>query len=217
MHASGTVPRDPSRGRHLLFAALLVAAIVVNVGQFRAADHGVETYWQAIYRYDTADFPEISTAEDPRMRDLYGLYRVLAELAPGSTIYLPRHRSEVVARLYGIGDAKRVRTGGPKWAPAGLDLERFIVASNPGGKRETDVPWAVALDEPDPRPPDLRDPVEFFPAILATDRRGGARGGPREFVLVRWDDADLDPDLDYRLVLMETSLLPPATWDGGKR
>lgn len=217
MHGSGKVPRDPSRRRHLIFAALLVAAVIVNVAQFRAADHGAQTYWQAIYRYSTANFAEITTAEDPRLRDLYGFYRVLAELAPGSTVYLPRHRPEIAARLYGIGDARRVRTGGPSWAPSGLDLERYVVASNPGGNRDTDVPWAVALDGWDPRPPDLRDPGEFFPAILAADRRGDARGGPREFALVKWDDPALGPGLDYRLVLVETSLLPPPTSAGGQR
>jgi hypothetical protein len=205
-----------SRSRHLLFVALLVVVIATNLAQLGAADRGAETVWQAIHRYETSSFAELSLAEHRRIRLSYSLYRALAELAPGSTVILPDGTPEIVLRLYGVSDVASVRFNRSEALDtmlASFDPGPFIVASGEGGrggKGQRGDPWGVALDEPDPRPADLRDPAEFLPAILAADRRGEARGGPRELVMVKWADPDIPAAFDYRLVLVETSLLPPA-------
>jgi hypothetical protein len=226
---SGKLLGASSRGRRLLFVALLVAAIATNLAQFGAADRGAETLWQAIHRYDTSSVAELSFtdssfAEERHIRLAYSLYRALAELAPGSTvILLPEATRDTVAKLYGVSDVASVRTNRSEALDtmlAGFDPGPFIVASGEGGrccKNRTGDPWGVALDEPDPRPADLRDPAEFLPAILAADRQGEARGGPRELVMVKWADPDIPPEFDYRLVLVETSLLPPAVREAVSR
>lgn len=215
MRTSRPVLRTALRGQHLLFVVLLVAAIAVNVAQFGAADRGAKTYWQAVHSYDTSGFAALSFAENDHLRFAFGLYWALAELAPGSTVTLAGDNPETVARLYGSGDAGSVRIDRDEVLDpmlAGFNPEPFIVASDEGGtsgKGRKGVPWAIALDAPDPRPADLRDAAGFLPEILAADRRGDARGDPREFLLFSWADPEVRPEFDRRLLLVETSLLPP--------
>lgn len=199
--------------RRPLFVALLVAAIAINVAQFGAADRDAKPIWRAVHQFDTSGFAELSFAEDPHIRFAFGLYRSLAELAPGSTVIVLDGSPETVARLYGVGEAAAVRVShdrGRYTLPAGFDPGPSLVASGEGGisgKSRRGHPWGVALDAPDPRPADLRDAAGFLPAILAAGRRGEARGGPRELVLFTWADPDIPADFDHRLMLVETSLL----------
>lgn len=211
------------RGPRWIFAALLVVAIAVNTVQFSAADREAKTFWRAFHHYHTSSFAELSFAEDPHIRFAFGLYRALAELAPGSTVIAPDGSPETVARLYGVGEAESVRIsrGGELDAMlAGFSPGPSIVASGEGGtsgKGRRGQPWAVALDAPDPRPADLRDAAGFLPAILAADRQGEARGGPREFVLFKWADPDIPSGFDHRLMLVETSLLRPGVPEAAAR
>jgi len=172
--------------RHRLAVLLLVAAILVNLVQFRAVDQHTIDNFDAVHRNDTPDLFALSQRECQWCRDRYSLHLALGAAAPGSTVIVPasspyagsrNQRESLTLRLYAIGRVAGIDWVDYRQAPrllseTGFDPNRYVTASGPGG--EKGAPWALAVD----------------PSSAARDR---------EFVLLQWQDQDL---------LLEASLLP---------
>jgi hypothetical protein len=204
--------------RFRLFAVLVVAAVAVNLAQFRGIDRERFREFEAVGRYETSDVARIAYENGGWHRQRYGLYLGLGTLAPGATVYIPtpsgfaddrKIADETESRLRVFGRAGRV-----EWVPApavaagtGFDPRPFVVASGVGGARG--APWALAVDPALPRPAGPASPDDYLKRIVTGE---GARGsaGARTFALIRWPVAREGEDHDYQELLVETALLPAS-------
>jgi hypothetical protein len=188
---------------------LLIGAILLNLGQFRAGDRHTDNNFDAAYRNDTSDITELVITECEWCRDRYAVHLALRVVAPGSTVIVPASspyaatpydQGVLAQRLYSLG-----LTGSVEWAGyrqpasllAGLDPAPFVLARGPGGERG--APWAIAVADPP-----ATDPDHFLDDALRAGDHEDPGGRPREFVLLQWPAAEGDP----RDLLLETSLLP---------
>jgi hypothetical protein len=206
----------------LLVAVPLVAAILLNLVQFRAIDENTLDSFDAVHRNGTADILDLSYRECAWCRDRYGLHLALGIVAPGATVLIPTpgphadrryDAEEFTLRLYALADVASVRhvaypradlllaTDG---AP-GLDPAPWFVARGEGGAKGP--PWAVAVD-PARRAAAVPggDPDSFLPGALARREAFGTPGG--EFLILRWQQPRPGSDHEYQDVAVETSLLP---------
>lgn len=204
----------PMRHGSVAVAALLVVAILVNVGQFRSIDRNTIDNFAAVHRSDTADIIALSYRECDWCRDRFALHLALGEVAPGSTVLIPvpsryasrRYTAEEFAlRLYTFGAAARVHR--VRTDATALLVDRASL---------TPVGYAVAAARGD-------DPgFDPTPYVVASGP-GGAKGAPwalavdpsppgpdREFAVLDWPTAETESGYDHLDLMVETSLLPGA-------
>jgi hypothetical protein len=188
--------------RHQLFIGVLVTISMVNLIQFRAIDDAINTRYSALNRDDTSDIIEIGETYSPHFTQAYGLHLTLAKVAPGARVIMPSSgplaRGEFHARLLSFGRAESA-----VYKDYDYDVNAFLgnslavgtfhdsgyqlldnfdlVANYDGSKRGK--PWSIFMDE------------------RLRDDKSSAK---REFISLIWDL----PDSDYRILLIETSLLP---------
>jgi hypothetical protein len=202
--------------RYRLFAVLLVAAVAVNVVQFRGIERERFREFEAVGRYETSDVARIAYENGGWHRQRYGLYLGLGTIAPGATVYIPtpsgfaddrKLADETATRLRVFGRAGRI-----VWVPApavaagtGFDPKPYVVASGVGGARG--APWALAVDPALPRPDGPADPDEYLKRIVVGE---GPRSSAtvRSFALIRWAEPREGESYDYQELLVETALLP---------
>jgi hypothetical protein len=202
--------------RRRIFATLLIAAIAVNVAQFREIDNERFREFQAVGRYQTADIARVMYENGGWHRQRYGLYLGLGTLAPGATVYVPTPSAyagdretadEIVTRLRVFGRAGRVEWISAPTAAAGpgFDPTPYVVASGVGGARG--APWALAVDPAGPRPDGAADPDDYLRDIVTAE---GPRtsANPRTFALIRWPQPRPGESYEYQDLLVETALLP---------
>lgn len=206
----------------LLVAVPLVAAILLNLVQFRAIDENTVDSFDAVHRNETADLLDISYRECAWCRDRYGLHLALGVVAPGATVLIPApgphadnryDAEEFTLRLYAFAGVATVRQVPYEGAGrllatdggAGLDPTPFLVARGEGGAKGP--PWAVAAD-PARRPlaGPAGDPDSFLPGALALPDAFGTPGG--EFLILRWHQPRPGSGYEYQDIAVETSLLP---------
>jgi hypothetical protein len=204
----------PYRAR--LFVALLIAAIAINVVQFRGIESERFREFQAVGRYETADIAAVSYRSGGWNRQRYGLFQGLGTLAPGATVHIPTPSAysadpeiadETAVRLRVFG-----RVGRIEWVPApvaaagpGFDPTPYVVASGTGGAKG--APWALAVDPAHFRPGGPADPDDYLRDIVTGE--GPSRSATvREFALIRWPQRRPGQSYDYQELLVETTLLP---------
>ncbi|MDQ7906255.1 hypothetical protein RB614_17215 [Phytohabitans sp. ZYX-F-186] len=207
--------------RRRLFAAALIAAIAVNVFQFRAIDRERYYEFRAVGTYPTDDLARITFGNGGWHRQRYGLYQGLGTLAPGATVYIPTPGPYDAERQVADETASRLRVFGRVgrlvWVAAptaaagpGFDPTPYVVATGVGGARG--APWALAVDPARPRPKGPADP-NFYLRPLVTSEGPRTSGADRAFALIRWPQAREGEEYDYQELLVETTLLPPAVRD----
>jgi hypothetical protein len=204
--------------RFRLFAVLLVAAVAVNLVQFRGIDRERFREFEAVGRYETSDVARIAYENGGWHRQRYGLYLGLGTLAPGATVYIPtpsgfaddrKVADETATRLRVFGRAGRI-----VWVPApavaagtGFDPKPYVVASGVGGARG--APWALAVDPRWARPEGPADPDEYLKRIVTGE--GPRRSAEtRTFALIRWPVPRDGESYAYQDLLVETELLPDS-------
>jgi len=165
------------------FLLLCIAAVIINIIQFRFIDENRRYEFQAIVRYDTSDIMEIAYLNSKSNRRAYSPFFPLATHAPGSRVILPQKgpysKPEVKVRLITVGRASELLF-------IDYDPDRLLI--------EYDiVPYIV-----DTGHPSFRD---LSWAIVMGNRT------PEEFIFVQW----IIPTTGERMdVLVETSLLPES-------
>jgi hypothetical protein len=213
--AAETPPADrrPGPAAFVVAVLLLVAAVLVNVVQFRAIDarNGTDSF-DAVHRFGTGDLTELQITLCETCQDRYGLHLSLYMVAPGSHVIVPRSGPYGASRyltdlldnrLYSLGRVESVEWVDDQPAELGVDPRPYIVASGPGGSRG--APWALAVQSP---PAPDADPDGFLVRGLQEGRHRNPDGPPREFVLLRWSVPRPGSDREYQDLLLETSLLP---------
>jgi hypothetical protein len=216
MSASASSRSD--RSRISFFVLLLVAAIAVNLAQFRTINEGTSRSYAALQRYHTTDIATIGYPSSG-IWGRYGLHFALKEIAPGATVLVTMPdgsvKRETAGRLFAFGRIAELASVGPDFAERILAAEKtfdptpYVVASDTREGRGN--PWMIAVDSPeDVRTEDPEDP-------LATPWRPGLLRQPdttptmsREFILLTWHDPEAEPDVAPFDLLLETSLLPEA-------
>lgn len=204
--------------RFRLFAALMVAAVAVNVVQFRGIDRERFREFEAVGRYNTSDVARIAFENGGWHRQRYGLYLGLGTLAPGATVYIPTPSGFAEDREVADETASRLRVFGRAgrvvWQPApalaagtGFDPRPYIVASGVGGARG--APWALAVDPARPRPEGPAEPDDYLKSIV-TGEGPRTSAEVRTFALIRWPVPREGEDYDYQNLLIETVLLPES-------
>jgi len=170
---------------------------------------------KALYHYSgTDDIIEISLLEDTNPMGRYSIWVAMAEIAPGSTLYVLNPDDRVTPnRAYGFGLAEQVVTiPDVSTNYESDDFLEHVVASGPGA--EKGPPWMIALDPANVAAGDLEDPDSFLTTALDGDQRGTDPGPSREFVKLSWRGGLLTGEAaehwDHHRVLMETSLLNDA-------
>lgn len=202
--------------RFRLFAVLLVAAVAVNVVQFRGIDRERFREFEAVGRYQTSDVARIAYENGGWHRQRYGLYLGLGTLAPGATVYIPTPSGFAEDRQVADETATRLRVFGRAgrivWLPApavaagtGFDPKPYVVASGVGGARG--APWALAVDPARPRPAGPAAPDDYLKPIV-TGEGPRTSADVRTFALIRWPVPREGEDYDYQELLVETVLLP---------
>lgn len=200
-----------------VFGTILVAAIAVNVIQFRSIDEEARHNYTAIHQYETDDFIEIGVYGSRALRDLYGLHFALALLAPHSTVITsqdtPYTSDEFGTRIHGFGRVKELVVVPGDGAllelaeAASFDPGPHIVASGEGGQRG--APWAVAVDMTDGEVGAPDAPERFLRrAVRDGTRLSEPPGDPRRFALLQWPMVDDESGHGYMDLLVEMSLLP---------
>jgi len=163
-----------------LFEGLLIAAVLINIVQFRAIDEQADHRYQAINRYDTADIMAIGYRTSANFRQRYSFVMALAEKAPGSRVVLPfswpHGTEEMRMQMLTLGKASEViqRTYDVDTLLTQYNLAAFFIAMGDESMRNT--PWAISAGS----------------------------SSPREFVIVRWEQP-VGGQID---VLVDTSLIP---------
>jgi hypothetical protein len=212
-----------------VFAALIVAAILLNVVQFRAIDRLSPPNFQAVRRDTTGDMITITYRECDWCQSRYGLHMALGFVAPGATVIVPTPspydrtrelREELTDRLVVFGKVADIR-----WvsfpdagavlvstaSPTGFDPSPYIIGHGPGGAKG--LPWVLAVDPAvGPLGPAVTgaDPDSLVDNALDVAARGESRGTARHrtFVLLQWNTQRPGADTKVQDVVVESSLLP---------
>jgi hypothetical protein len=195
--------------RRRAFALVLVAAILVNVVQFRSIDKATPRNYQAIYLYGTSDLIDIGLSSE-RFQERSSIYVALGLIAPGSTVTIPQRwpygSREIRIGLHSFGKAAAVvQADVPDELPPGFDPMPFVVVRGLGEVSDRGTPWAIAVEPSGVKVGDREDPEGFL--RRAARDPSAAVGPPRDFVLVRCacPDGAAVTNLD---LLIETSLVP---------
>lgn len=95
-----------------VLVGVVLAAVAVNVVQFRAIDHAVDPGYTALSRLSSTDIMK-DAIQNQAMANTYGMYLSLAELAPGAELLVSESDPSLMAvfgeRGLGIGQARDVR------------------------------------------------------------------------------------------------------------
>ena len=203
----------------LVFAALIVAASLLNVVQFRSIDRSTSSMFQAIDHNPTGDLNDIAWRACGWCRERYGPSFALGTLAPRSTVIVPTPSPFTTdtytaewfkVRLISYGRAASVVylpvvDATRAFAASRFDPSVYIVASGPGGSKG--APWSLAVD-PSRRPATPVAPVDFVGDALASGAYQNADAPPGEFVMLRWSQGQEGSTQKYQDLLIETSVLP---------
>lgn len=203
-----------------VFKFLIIAAIVINIVQFRAIDEQANANYRALHIYEMGDLGEIGVSNSLNVRRHFATWLALGQVAPNSTIIIPSNHGffdksyntdNAISRIIGLGQATTIKRVDIDISDAisGLDVKPHVVAF--GEDMRPNAPMFVVAMDYD-RNVALRSiGNDFIQISRATPIKTNTT-----FVLTHWEDVEAPFLLRHvgqaeafrYTLLIETSLLP---------
>ncbi len=218
-----TNPTHSTPLRAIAFGVVATLAVFVNLFEFTDIDRSTRHNYQALNVYPSGDLLEIGAESSTDFRGKYSMHLSLADLAPGSTVFVPdlcnasaqasceRLQPEYDLRLMSFGKTAAVERTSWTGTDAQLalltdfDPQPYIVASSHGFRA---TPWAIAMDSNTGANDIASDPDEYFRTVVSWNSRNPSSGDATTFIMLPWNQPRSDTDEVVQTLLIETSLLP---------
>ncbi|MDR2600769.1 MAG: glycosyltransferase [Oscillospiraceae bacterium] len=119
----------------MVFAVMLLLAILINIIQFRSIDNIIWERYRALYNYDTSDIYEIVFSESPGHKFYYGMAEALGTVSNNAVLIIPDDyylsylMPEVILFFGNISSIERLNYD-VSILPDDLDIRLYTVIGN---------------------------------------------------------------------------------------